>query len=75
VFTLKRRCIKPRKICSDIPTIKGADGVIFQAAFAVLTAAMGLSTPVPYPFSAALSMLLLTALLCGCNFPLIRKAQ
>jgi len=52
-----------------------ADGVIFQALFAVLTAAMGLSTPVPYPFSADLSMLLLTAFLSGCNFPLIRKAQ
>jgi glucan phosphoethanolaminetransferase (alkaline phosphatase superfamily) len=54
---------------------QAAGGVIFRAAFAVLMAAMGFSTPVPNPYIAALSMLLCTAFLCGCNFLLIRKAQ
>jgi hypothetical protein len=54
---------------------QAAGGVISQAVFAFLTAAMGLSIPVPNPYIAALSMLLGAALLCGCNFLLIRRAQ
>ncbi|MBS4008351.1 MAG: hypothetical protein KGZ45_08000 [Clostridium sp.] len=54
---------------------QAAGGVVFQAVLAILTAVMGLSTPVPNPYIAALSMLLVTALLCGCNFLLIRRAQ
>ena len=54
---------------------QAAGGVIFQAVLTFLTAAMGLSTPVPNPYIAALSMLLGAAFLCGGNFLLIRRAQ
>ncbi|HZK55979.1 MAG TPA: hypothetical protein VFC84_17605 [Desulfosporosinus sp.] len=51
------------------------DGRLFESILKFIVRAMGFSGAIPNPYVGSLNMLLLTVIICGFNYLLIRKAQ
>lgn len=54
---------------------QSTNGKLFESIIKFIVAAMGFSGSIPNPYIASFSMLLCTAIICGFNYLLIRKAE